>query len=95
LEFGIRMALGATRYRIVMLVLRQVIILMTIGVVAGGAAAVLSTRVIRSFLYGVTSNNPLVLAGAALLMCVIALSASLLPARKAVHFDPVDALRAE
>ena len=95
MEFGIRMALGATRYRIVMLVLRQVIILMTIGVVAGGAAAVLSTRVIRSFLYGVTSNNPLVLAGAALLMCVIALSASLLPARKAVHLDPVDALRAE
>jgi predicted permease len=94
-EFGIRIALGATRFRIVLLVLQQVIILMTIGVVAGGVAAILSTRLIRGFLYGVTSNNPFVLAGAALLLCVIALSASLLPARKVVHLDPVEALRAE
>ena len=94
-EFGIRMALGATRFRIVLLVLRQVVILMVIGVVAGGVAAVLSTRLIRGFLYGVTSNNPFVLAGAVLLLCVIALSASLLPARKVVHLDPVEALRAE
>ena len=94
-EFGIRIALGATRFRIVLLVLRQVIILMTIGIVAGGVAASLSTRLIRGFLYGVTSNNPLVLAGAALLLCVIALSASLLPVRKVVHLDPVEALRAE
>jgi predicted permease len=94
-EFGIRMALGATRFRIVLLVLRQVIILMTIGIVAGGVAASLSTRLIRGFLYGVTSNNPFVLAGAALLLCVIALSASLLPVRKVVHLDPVEALRAE
>ena len=96
MEFGIRMALGATRYRIVLLVLRQVIVLMTIGIVAGGVVAILSTRVIRGFLYGVTSNNPFVLTGAALLLCVIALSASLLPVRKAVHhLDPVEALRAE
>jgi predicted permease len=94
-EFGIRMALGATRFRIVLLVLRQVIILMMIGIVAGGAAAIVSTRLIRSFLYGVTSNNPFVLAGAALLLCVIALSASLLPLRKAVHLDPVEALKTE
>jgi predicted permease len=94
-EFGIRIAMGATRFRIVLLVLRQVIILMTIGIVAGGVAAILSTRLIRGFLYGVTSNNPFVLAGAALLLCVIALSASLLPVRKVVHLDPVEALRAE
>jgi predicted permease len=94
-EFGIRMALGATRIRIVLLILRQVIILMMIGIVAGGAAAILSTRLIRGFLYGVTSNNPFVLTGAALLLCVIALSASLLPVRKAVHLDPVEALRTE
>jgi putative ABC transport system permease protein len=94
-EFGIRIALGATRFRIVLLVLRQVILLMTIGIVAGGVAAILSTRLIRGFLYGVTSNNPFVLAGAALLLCVIALSASLLPVRKVVHLDPVEALRAE
>jgi ABC-type antimicrobial peptide transport system permease subunit len=79
----------------VLLVLRQVIILMTIGIVAGGVAAILSTRLIRGFLYGVTSNNPFVLAGAALLLCVIALSASLLPVRKVVHLDPVEALRVE
>ena len=94
-EFGIRMALGATRFRIVLLVLRQVIILMMIGIIAGGAAAILSTRLIRGFLYGVTSNNPFVLTGAALLLCVIALSASLLPVRKAVHLDPAEALRTE
>jgi predicted permease len=94
-EFGIRMALGATRFRIVLLVLQQVIILMMIGVVAGGVAAVLSTRLIRGFLYGVTSNNPFVLAGAVLVLCVIALSSSLLPARKVVHLDPVEALRAD
>ena len=94
-EFGIRIALGATRFRIVLLVLQQVVILMTIGIVAGGVAAALSTRLIRGFLYGVTSNNPFVLGGAALLLCVIALSASLLPVRKAVHLDPVEALRVE
>jgi predicted permease len=94
-EFGIRIALGATRSRIVVLVLRQVVLLMTIGIVAGGVAAIISTRLIRGFLYGVTSNNPFVLAGAALLLCVIALSASLLPVRKVVHLDPVEALRAE
>ena len=94
-EFGIRMALGATRFRIVLLVLQQVVILMMIGIVAGGMAATLSTRLIRGFLYGVNSNNPFVLAGAALLLCVIALSASLLPVRKVVHLDPVEALRAE
>ena len=94
-EFGIRIALGATRFRIVLLVLRQLIILMTIGIVAGGVAAILSSRLIRGFLYGVASNNPCVLAGAALLLCVIALSASLLPVRKVVHLDPVEALRAE
>jgi predicted permease len=94
-EFGIRIALGATRFRIVLLVLRQVIILMTIGVVAGGVASILSTRLIRGFLYGVTSNNPSVLAGAVLILCVIALSASFLPVRKVVHLDPVEALRAE
>jgi predicted permease len=94
-EFGIRMALGATRLRIVLLVLHQAVILMLIGVVAGAVAAVLSTRLIRGFLYGVTSNNPFVLAGAVLLLCAIALSASLLPARKVVHLDPVEALRAE
>jgi ABC-type antimicrobial peptide transport system permease subunit len=89
------MALGATRFRIVLLVLRQVVILMMIGIVAGGMAATLSTRLIRGFLYGVNSNNPFVLAGAALLLCVIALSASLLPVGKVVHLDPVEALRAE
>jgi ABC-type antimicrobial peptide transport system permease subunit len=89
------MALGATRLRIVLLVLHQAVILMLIGVVAGAVAAVLSTRLIRGFLYGVTSNNPFVLAGAVLLLCAIALSASLLPARKVVHLDPVEALRAE
>ena len=57
-EFGIRVALGAPRFRIVLLVLRHVIILMTIGIVAGGVVAALSTRLIRGFLYGVTSNNP-------------------------------------
>jgi len=77
----------------VLLALRQVIILMTIGIVAGGVAAILSTRLIRGFLYGVTSNNPFVLAGAALLLCVIALSASLISVRKVVHLDPVEALR--
>jgi ABC-type antimicrobial peptide transport system permease subunit len=94
-EFGIRIALGATRFRIVLLVLRQVIILITIGIVAGGVAAILSTRLIRGFLYGVTSNNPFVLTRAALLLCVIALSASLLPVRKVVHLDPIEALRTE
>jgi len=94
-EFGIRIALGATRFRIVLLVLQQVVILMMIGIVAGGTAAILSTRLIRGFLYGVTSNNPFVLAGAALLLCVIALSASLLPVRKAVHLDPAEALKTE
>jgi predicted permease len=95
MEFGVRMALGSTRPRILLLVLRQIFVLILIGSVAGGIAAFFSARAIKSFLYGVVPGSPMVLLAAAGALCVIALLAALVPARRAVSIDPVEALRAE
>jgi predicted permease len=95
MEFGVRMALGATRPRILLLVLRQIAMLILIGVAAGGVAGFFSARSVKSFLYGVAPGSPWVFLSAACALCVIALLAALIPARRAVSIDPVEALRTE
>jgi ABC-type antimicrobial peptide transport system permease subunit len=94
-EFGVRMALGATRSRIVLLVLRQIIWIMLIGIAIGAVTAFISARSIRSFLFGVAPGSVAVFATAGLLLCAIALLAVSLPVRRAVNLDPADALRME
>ncbi len=94
-EIGIRMALGAQRRDVVGLVLRETMLLVVIGVIIGLSAALASTRLITSLLYGLTPNDPLTIALAALLLFVVAALAGYLPARRASRVDPMVALRHE
>ena len=94
-EIGVRMALGATRSGIVLLVLRQVAVLLAVGIVAGGALALLAGRAIRMFLYGVNPANPAILALAAVTLTCAAALATAFPARRAASVDPMQTLRAE
>src|SRR5205823_4150345 len=94
-EIGIRIAVGATVGNVVTLVLRQSLTLAFVGVVVGALAALVTTRLMSSLLYGVQSRDPLTFAGGALLLSAIALLASWVPARRAASMDPVRALRVD
>ena len=95
MEIGVRMALGATRTRVFVLVMRQVAILLAMGVVVGGVGAFFAARSIKSFLFEVQPGNPAVFGLAALALVLIGLLAGMLPARRAVSIDPMRALRTE
>ena len=94
-EIGVRMALGAQRGDIVTLVVRQGAALVALGAVAGLLAAAASSRVLASFLVGVTTDDRLTFVAAPLVLIVVALVACWLPARRATRIDPMDALRVE
>lgn len=94
-EIGVRMALGATRMRVFVLVMRQVSVLLAVGVVVGGMGAFFAARAIRSFLFEVQPGNPAVFGLSALALVLIGLLAAMLPARRAVSIDPTRALRTE
>ena len=94
-EIGVRMALGATRVRVFSLVMRQVAILLAVGVAAGGVAAFFAARAIRSFLFEVRPGNPAVFLLGALALLAIGLLAAMLPAHRAINIDPMQALRTE
>ena len=98
-EIGIRMALGAQPENILKLVLRQGVVAAIIGVMVGAVGALLFglllTRVMPNFLYGVSSTDWLTLAIVSLLLLVVALLASYVPARRATQVDPMIALRNE
>jgi ABC-type antimicrobial peptide transport system permease subunit len=89
------MALGAVPGDVVWLVMREVLVLVGSGIVIGLVASAGANRVIRSQLYGVGANDPLTIAGAAALLCVVALLAGYVPARRATRVNPVLALRYE
>jgi predicted permease len=94
-EIGIRMALGAVGANIAGLILRRTLALAAIGSVTGVAAIGLLSRVLRSFLYDLSPLDPLIFTGVIGLLTAIAIAASYVPARRAVHVEPVEALRAE
>lgn len=94
-EIGIRMALGARRWQITRLVVRQAATMVGLGVVIGIAGAAWLARAMQSLLYGVSSIDPATFAGVVALLAAVALVASYLPARRAVRVDPATALRAE
>jgi ABC-type antimicrobial peptide transport system permease subunit len=94
-EIGIRMALGASRQDVIGIVLRQTLLLLTLGVVLGSLLAVVATGGARSLLYGLGPTDPLSLVGAAVFLAVVALAASFWPAYRATRHDPMKALRYE
>ncbi len=94
-EIGIRMALGAEQSRVLRMVLGEVCLLIFIGLGAGLAATLATTRYVSSFLYGLTPNDPWTLGSAAALLAMVAIFAGYLPARRASRLDPMTALREE
>lgn len=92
-DVGIRMALGASRERIVSWMLRQGLALTAAGAAIGVLAAMAGAELLRSWLFGLEPDDPLTLLGAALVLGGAGLAATLAPARRASRVDPVDALR--
>jgi macrolide transport system ATP-binding/permease protein len=94
-EIGIRMALGATESDVLRLVIGQGGRLVAIGIALGWAGALAATRVLKSFLYGVSATDPLTFIAVVMLLTFVALFACWIPARRATRVDPLVALRCE
>jgi ABC-type antimicrobial peptide transport system permease subunit len=92
-EIGVRVALGASRNQIFGLTLGYTLRLTLIGLVVGVAAAFVLTRYVSSFLFQVPSYDLITLTGTALVIVLVAIVASYLPARRATGIDPAKALR--
>jgi predicted permease len=94
-EIGIRMAIGAQRFDVIQMVVRQGILLAVIGVVVGIAAAFGATRIMNTMLYHVKAMDPVTLAAVSVLLLLVSLVACFIPARRATRVDPLIALRYE
>jgi predicted permease len=94
-EIGIRMALGAQRLRVMMMVFRENAVVAAIGCGAGLVAAVMLSKVLASFLYETSPRDPMVYAAAIAALGAVACAASLLPAVRAARIDPMSAIRCE
>jgi predicted permease len=94
-EIGVRMALGAERGDVLRLVLGRALRIVVAGLVVGLAMAAGVTRVLRTFLFGVTPFDPIAFTIVTLLLMAVGLLAAWLPARRATRIDPCAALRAE
>ncbi len=94
-EIGIRLALGALQQEVARGVLRESFVLATAGAALGVAAALGLGRLVQSMLFGVSARDPLTLAAVPLLLVIVAIVASMIPARRASRVDPMVALREE
>jgi ABC-type antimicrobial peptide transport system permease subunit len=94
-EIGIRMALGSQRSAILALILRQGVIMAIIGLVVGLIAAYIGGHYIANEIYGISPTDPATYAGVSLLLLLIAVIASLIPASRASRVDPLKSLREE
>jgi predicted permease len=92
-EIGLRIALGADRRSIVLLVLKQGILIVAAGIALGSVGAILLGRLVRGLLYGVSATDPVTYLGISFLLGAVALAACFLPARRAARLDPMEALR--
>jgi macrolide transport system ATP-binding/permease protein len=94
-EIGIRMAMGARPADVLRVVLRQGLSMVLIGAAAGTAVAIAAARVISALLYRVSPADPLALTGAVLAVAAVTFFAIQMPARRAIHTDPMTVLRSE
>jgi len=94
-EIGVRMALGARRFHVLQLVVRQGMVLVAIGVALGLVLAFALTRVLASVLFNITPSDPLTFSLVAVTLPLVALLACYIPARRATRVDPLIALRYE
>ncbi len=94
-EIGVRMALGASRLDILRLILLEGLRLVALGGAAGLVAALLLSRVLKSLLFGIGPHDPVSFIVVTLLLALVAVAATLIPARSAMKTDPMTALRWE
>jgi putative ABC transport system permease protein len=94
-EIGLRLALGAERYAVTALVMREALALAVVGAVAGVGLALAGGRLVAGFLYDLRPTDPVAVGAAAALMLLTATVTGYLPARRAARVDPIEALRAE
>jgi len=94
-EIGIRMALGAAHRAVRWMVLRESLILVGVGLLAGIPTALAGTKLLESLLFEMPPRDPATLAAASVFLVVLALIAAFIPARRASRVDPIVALRAE
>jgi len=94
-EVGIRMALGAQRSDVLRLVLKKAVFLLAMGLASGLVASWFAMRAIQAFLFGVGQHDPITLLSASALLAVSGLLAAVIPTRRAVAIDPMQALRTE
>jgi predicted permease len=92
-EIGVRIALGAQRGDVLSLVLGQGALLAIIGIVVGAIGALFLTRLLKGLVFGVSTTDPIAFGGVIVLLALVALIASWLPARRATRVDPMDVLR--
>ena len=92
-EIGIRIALGSPRVKICGLIVRQGMIMVALGILAGVAISIACGPLVRHFVYGVTPHDPAMIIGVATLLAAIATLACWLPARRAMNVDPIQVLR--
>ena len=94
-EIGVRMALGANRRAVLLMVLRNVAIMLVIGGIIGIAGAIALGRAAASILFGVEGSDPVVIIAASMVLALFALAAGYIPALRASKVDPLRALRYE
>jgi len=94
-EVGIRMALGAQRSNVLLLVLSKAALLLGLGLISGLVASWFVTRAIQAFLFGVGRHDPVTILSVCALLVVSGLIAAIIPARRAASIDPMQALRTE
>jgi putative ABC transport system permease protein len=92
-EIGIRMALGATPVSVLVMVARETLLLAVIGVAIGMGGITASSRLLARFLYDVSPTEPVIVGGIAMALIAVVAGSGLFPARRAMHVDPVVALR--
>jgi putative ABC transport system permease protein len=94
-EIGVRMALGATRMNILRLIVGEGVQLIAVGGVLGIGAALATAQLLKSLLFNVGPRDPFIYAAVALLLSLVALAATLIPARTAMQVDPAESLRCQ